>query len=399
MFNATELEKYAEVLVWAMKTARRGSFKKGDIVLLRFDPPALPLAETLYGLLHDQGYNPVARQNLSGPMELAFYEKASPRRLMFRPPGEQTFYENLSGEISIMAPESLTRLSRVEPEVLGRVAQARKPMLDILGKREREGLLGRTVCLYPTAALAEAASLAPADYAERLKRACLLTTASPVGEWKRLKTEIDQTTTALNALDAREYVIEAESFELRLAAGKRRRWLGLTGRNIPSCECYTSPNWRGVEGLYHADLPSWRRGGVVDQVWLEFKKGQVTRMKAEKGEDLALEQLALDVGSGRVGEFSLTDRRFSRIDAPLAHTLLDENFGGRWGNCHIALGSAYAETYDGDRSRLNEDMKNLLGFNSSDLHWDLVNTERKKVTALLNSGEGRVIYEDGEFRL
>ena len=80
-----------------------------------------------------------------------------------------------------------------------------------------------------------------------------------------------------------------------------------------------------------------------------------------------------------------------------AREILD--FGGRWGNCHIALGSAYTETYDGDRARLNEDIKNLLGFNSSDLHWDLVSTERKKVTALLNSGEGRVIYEDGEFRL
>jgi aminopeptidase len=106
----------------------------------------------------------------------------------------------------------------------------------------------------------------------------------------------------------------------------------------------------------------------------------------------------MDRGAGRVGEFSLTDRRFSRIDRFMANTLFDENFGGRYGNCHIALGDSYSDTYDGDPSRLTKAIKKKLGFNESALHWDLVNTEKKTVTAHLKTGEKVLIYEDGIFK-
>ncbi|MBN2398002.1 MAG: aminopeptidase, partial [Deltaproteobacteria bacterium] len=97
------------------------------------------------------------------------------------------------------------------------------------------------------------------------------------------------------------------------------------------------------------------------------------------------------------GEFSLTDRRFSRIDRFMADTLFDENFGGRWGNCHIALGASYSDTYDGNPAELTKAMKKNLGFNDSALHWDLVNTERKTVRARLSDGKVVTIYENGVF--
>ena len=50
-------------------------------------------------------------------------------------------------------------------------------------------------------------------------------------------------------------------------------------------------------------------------------------------------------GADQVGEFSLTDRRLSRITKFMGETLFDENAGGRYGNTHIALGSAYRESY------------------------------------------------------
>jgi len=40
----------------------------------------------------------------------------------------------------------------------------------------------------------------------------------------------------------------------------------------------------------------------------------------------------------------------------------------------------------------------MLGFNDSALHWDLVNTEEKRVTAYLRSGENVIIYENGMFK-
>ena len=82
----------------------------------------------------------------------------------------------------------------------------------------------------------------------------------------------------------------------------------------------------------------------------------------------------------------------------MANTLYDENYGGRYGNCHLAVGSSYSDTYDGDPADLSKDMKCELGFNDSALHWDLVNTERKTVTALLTNGKRVLIYEDGIFK-
>ena len=82
----------------------------------------------------------------------------------------------------------------------------------------------------------------------------------------------------------------------------------------------------------------------------------------------------------------------------MANTLNDENYGGRHGNCHLAVGSSFSDVYDGDPSKLTKEMKRKLGFNDSALHWDLVNTEKKSVTACLDSGKKVVVYENGMFK-
>ena len=180
--------------------------------------------------------------------------------------------------------------------------------------------------------------------------------------------------------------------------GRKRKWLGLSGRNIPSFEVFVSPDWRGTSGVYYADQPSFRSGNRVMGVRLEFKDGNVMGVSAKEGEAFVKEQLSMDPGAGRIGEFSLTDRRFSRINAFMANTLYDENYGGKFGNCHLALGSSYANSYRGKSSDLTRKLKQQLGFNDSALHWDLVNTQKKRVTAKLNSGEKILIYENGEFK-
>ena len=82
----------------------------------------------------------------------------------------------------------------------------------------------------------------------------------------------------------------------------------------------------------------------------------------------------------------------------MANTLFDENHGGKYGNCHLAVGSSYSDTYDGNPAELTKKKKQQLGFNDSALHWDLVNTERKTVTAHLRSGKKITIYENGIFK-
>jgi aminopeptidase len=105
-----------------------------------------------------------------------------------------------------------------------------------------------------------------------------------------------------------------------------------------------------------------------------------------------------DKGASQIGGYSLTDRRFSKIDRFMADTLFDENHGGKHGNCHVAIGNAYADTYTGDISKLSEVTKKKLGYNDSAVHWDLISTEDKKVTATLKNGKKVTICEKGQFK-
>jgi len=50
------------------------------------------------------------------------------------------------------------------------------------------------------------------------------------------------------------------------------------------------------------------------------------------------------------------------------------------------------------KKKLDKKKKEKLGFNSSAIHWDLVNTEDKKVTARLKTGKIVTVYENGIFK-
>jgi aminopeptidase len=202
----------------------------------------------------------------------------------------------------------------------------------------------------------------------------------------------------MNSMEVEYYHIQSKNTDLRIAPGRLRKWIGISGHNIPSFEIFCSPDWRGTEGVYFANQPSFRSGNYVSRVRLQFKKGRAVNIAAEKGEDFVIKQLSIDKGACRVGEFSLTDKRFSKINRFMANTLFDENYGGRSGNCHIALGASYSDTYDGNPSELTREKKRKLGFNDSALHWDLVNTEKKTVTAYLTSGGKVTVYENGMFK-
>jgi aminopeptidase len=138
---------------------------------------------------------------------------------------------------------------------------------------------------------------------------------------------------------------------------------------------------------------------VVKGARLVFKDGRVVEADAEEGLGQLVEGLATDPGAVKVGEFSLTDADISTVDRFMAMTMFDENYGGDYGNCHIALGAAYPGAYDGDLLELDEATGRHLGLNSSAIHWDLVNTEKKTVTALLAEGGAKLIYENGRFVL
>ena len=397
MLSRQQLEKYADVLLWGLKTARKAPFRKNDIILVQYDPAAVALAEILYEKILDGGMTPLHRAGLTFGMERSFYRKAGRRQLVFLPPGEKELCEHLNGRIFLRAPDSLTHLKDIDPARIGKALVSRKPLRDILERREDRGLYGWTLCTMPTAELARQAKTTLRAYAGQIAQACYLDRPDPVREWKAIHRSVGDIKKWLNGLPVKSFRVETESMDLKITPGDRRRWVGVSGHNIPSFEIFLSPDWRGTEGTYYANFPSYRSGNYVQGVRLSFAKGKVTGIEAEAGREFTVKQLDMDPGARRIGEFSLTDRRFSRIGRFMADTLFDENFGGSEGNCHIALGASYTDTYDGDPAEMTKALKRKMGFNDSALHWDLVNTERKTVTASLTSGKKIIVYENGAF--
>ena len=398
MLTKTQLNKYADVLLWGLKKARIGTFKKGEVVMVQFDLPAVELAEFLHGKLLDMGVHPVMRSGRTTIMEHDFYDKSDEKQLVFRGSWDEELFKNLNGRIFLHAPTSLTHLADIDPRRIGKVAVAMKPFRDIMRKREEKGTLGWTLCLVPTDELARQAKLTLEQYTEQIIKACYLDQPDPVEAWETVYNDALDIKTWINSLDVKHYHVASENIDLKITPGDQRKWIGISGHNIPSFELFISPDWRGTEGTYFANQPSFRSGNYVEGVKLTFQDGVVTGIKAEKGESFTQKQLDMDEGAARVGEFSLTDKRFSKIDRFMASTLYDENFGGDNGNCHLAVGASYSDTFDGDPATLTEAVKETLGFNDSALHWDLVNTEPKTVTAHLKSGKEIVVYEDGMFK-
>ena len=392
------IEKYADVMIFALKSARKGGkFKPGENILLSFDYPALNLAETIYQKLIEQGFNVIARPYLSESMAKSFYTKANAKQLKFCAPWEKVLNENLNGLIALRAPQNLENLKNVDAKNIALATLARKEVRKIMDEREQKGLFSWTLANYPTEGLAKQAGLSLKDYEKQIASACFLTEKNPAKKFAEVQKEIDEIAKWLSSLPIDTIRTQSKNMDLEITLGANRRFISGGGCNVPSFEIFTSPDFRGTRGTYFSDLMSFRNGNYVKDISLEFKAGRVIKASASTGQDFLKKMLSLDKGACQIGEYSLTDRRFSKINKFMADTLYDENFGGKYGNSHIALGASYIDTFSGNLAKMTKELKKKLGFNDSALHWDLVNTQDKLVTVKLKNGKHLTIYEKGRF--
>lgn len=401
MFSQRTIEKYAEVVVWGLATARKqngGELRKGDIILVTYEPGSAKLAGEVQKVLLEKGTHVIFRATSTPNIERNFLTYADEEQITFLTPWSETMYEHLNGRIMLLAPQSLTHLEGVNPDKIALSYMPYKPLQEISKRREAEGLYSWTLCAMPTSVAAKAAGLTKTEYGEAIVKACYLDKKDPVAEWERLYTEVCEIKEWLGSMDVKKIHIESKRTDLFITPGNNRQWLGVSGHNIPSFEIFTSPDWRGTEGVYYANVPAFMDGQRVSDMRFVFKKGEVVECTAKKGEEFLQKQLGIDDGASHIGEFSLTDKRFSPIRKYMADTLYDENIGGTNGNCHIAIGKSYLDTYNGPET-MTKDLQHKLGFNDSVIHWDVINTEKKIVTAHLENGKKKVIYENGMFTI
>jgi aminopeptidase len=288
-------------------------------------------------------------------------------------------------------------LRDVDPSKIMRRQESFMPVIEWQQHKESEGHYTWTIGLYGTEAMAAEAGLSSEEYWEQIISACYLDDDDPVTRWREVTAEVDRQAAFMTSLPIDRLHVEGQDADLWFTLGERRRWSSGEGRNIPSFEVYTCPDWRGTEGWIRFSEPLYTHGSLIKGIRLEFREGLVVAAAAEQNEHLLKEMIAAD-GADRVGEYSLTDAGVSRINRFMANTLYDENMGGPYGNTHLAVGLGVRSCYDGDEGAVTEEEWERLGFNKSAIHTDIVSTSDRTVTAIMRDGSERVVYAGGHFQ-
>jgi len=392
------LEKYAKVLVNFALWGGKG-IKKGDVVYLQASECAKPLFVAIRNQIIKSGGN-VISSYLPDDTAKEYYELASDEQLDFAP---NKYYKGLVEEIdhsiAILSETNKRELESIQPKKIMRKAKTIKQYREWRTNKENRGKLTWTLAMWGTKAMADEVGLSEKEYWDQIIKACFLDEKDPVAKWKSAMAEIDRLRKKLNSLQIEKVFVQGDGVDLTVGLGKGRQWLGGTGRNIPSFEVFISPDWRQTEGTAEFNQPLYRYGNIIEGIKLTFKNGLIVKASAKKNEKVLKEMIASDEGSNKIGEFSLTDSRLSRITKFMGETLFDENIGGKYGNTHIAIGSSYKDSYPGDPSKVAKATWKKLGYNDSVVHTDIITTTKRTVTALLPGGSKKVIYQDGQFTI
>lgn len=397
------LEKYAQVMVYYAVNNGNG-IQKGDTVFLVGQECTRDLFLAIGNEIYAAGGNVISNYLPNNTKETSLarmlLQQGSDEQLsFFARPYWQGIVDATDHILFIISEPDVHYLADVPAAKVSLMNSGRAPYMKMRELKEQAGKLSWTLCLYGTQSMADEAGLTLDEYWEQIIDACYLREADPVSRWKTVQAEIETIKDKLDALAIESVHIKGEDVDLHVQIGQHRKWLSGGGKNIPSFEIFTSPDWRGTNGTIRFNQPLYYSGKRIAGVALEFANGVVIKSSAAENED-ALKEMIAQENADKVGEFSLTDQRHSRITKFMATTLFDENMGGAFGNIHIALGNAYKDTFTGDMAAVTEEEWDSMGYNSCPkVHTDIISTSDRTVTATLRDGKQKVIYQDGQFTL
>ncbi len=401
--DETLLKKYAQVMVLYALNNGQG-INKGDIVFLVGQECTkglfMAIAKEIYAAGGNIITNYLPDNTRDNSLPLFLLQNGTDEQIsFFAKPYWQGIVNAADHLLFIISEPDIHYLEGLPSSKISMMNSARAPYMKMREEKEQAGKLSWSLCLYGTQSMADEAGLTLEEYWEQIIEACYLREDEPVTKWKAVQKEIEYIKDELDALEIEKLHIKGDDVDIEVQIGQHRKWLSGGGKNIPSFEIFTSPDWRGTNGSIRFNQPLYYSGKRISGVALRFENGVVVASSATENED-ALKEMIGQENADKVGEFSLTDKRHSRITKFMATTLFDENMGGEFGNMHIALGNAYKDTFTGDMSTVTDEQWAEMGYNSCPkVHTDIISTSNRTVTATLRDKTERVIYKDGKFVL
>ena len=272
--------------------------------------------------------------------------------------------------INIGAPFNL-REPDAAPELKAARREAMQPLHNTYFARTADRRLKRSMCLYPTPALAEEAGMSLEEYANFVFKACKLDHPDPRAAWLDVRSRQQKIVDHLNGCTTFRYVNERSDITFTTNG---RTWINSDGQtNMPSGEVYTSPEEHSVNGPYSLRLPGHpqRRGGEGGDPGGPRRRNTDLEGRPRAGHprrNLRNCGYAALRGGGH--------RHQLRHRSLYQHILFDEKIGG---TVHLAVGQSYAQAG---------------GKNESAVHWDMIANMRDGGQVF---ADGALIYKNGKF--
>src|SRR5256714_456711 len=267
---------------------------------------------------------------------------ASDRQLNFAAAHELARMKKMQAYIALRGSNNITELSDVPVSKMQLLAKKMRPVQDHRVKKTKWCVLR-----WPTPSMAQLAGMSTEAFEDFYFQVCTL-------DYEKLQPGMK----ALKALMQRtdRVRINGPGTNLRFSIKGITAIICGGDRNIPDGEVFTAPVKNSVEGHITFNAPTIYQSIAFDGIRLDFKKGKIAKATSNQTEKLN-KILDSDAGARYVGEFSLGFNPY--VLEPMRDILFDEKIAGSF---HFTPGQAYEEADNGNRSQV---------------HWDMVNIQRK----------------------
>lgn len=238
---------------------------------------------------------------------------------------------------------------------------------------------------------------------EAIFKICHVDQPNYLGIWDKHQKSLIQKAKDLTNLQIKELHFTGPGTDLRVGLSPQAVFKGggdstpqgvAFEANIPTEECFTTPDYRRTEGRVRVTRPVSVNGKLIKGLEVEFKQGEIVNFSAEEGYDQFAAYIESDKGAKRLGEVALVG-----IDSPIYQSqrlfgeiLFDENAA-----CHIAVGFAYRFCIDGGSAMTAEELE-AIGCNDSHVHTDfMISSENVDVKATTYDGKELLIISQGRW--
>jgi aminopeptidase len=203
--------------------------------------------------------------------------------------------------------------------------------------------------------------------------------ADPVAAWQVQIAKLKRRAEILNghAFDRVRY--QGPGTDITLGLAPESLWVGGSLEtdagvefvpNMPTEEVFFAPDWRRAEGSVRTTASFFLQsmGAMVEGLRLEVHDGEISGVRADRGEVEVQKQFELIPRSRHFGEVAIVDQdsAVARTGLVFKDMLFDENVGS-----HIAWGMGYPTSFRGALDQSAED-RIASGLNQAATHVDIV---------------------------